>query len=76
MANKKAKKVKAKNVDHTRGEGMTEKEVLVDSPDDEAEPKPAPAFEQERVLKVVDKGVTKYYTQSEYDAEFNKKKAE
>lgn len=66
-------KVTAKNVDHQKGTGNVEKEVLVDAPDPEAEPTPAPAIEEERTLKVVDKGRTTYYTQSEYDSKFGKK---
>ena len=51
-----------------------EKEVLVDTFDEEAEPAPAPAIVQERMLKVVDKGITRYYTQTEYDEKFGRGK--
>jgi hypothetical protein len=51
-----------------------EKEVLVDTPDEEAEPAPEPAIVQERTLKVMEKGQATWYTQSEYDAKFKKGK--
>ncbi len=54
-------------------EKEVEKEVLVDASDEEAEPTPAPAIVEERTLKVVDKGHTTYYTQSEYDERYGKK---
>lgn len=73
MAGKK-KKVKARNVSNERGKGVTEKEVMVDAPDEEAEPAPPPAIQEERTLKVVDKGRTTYYTQSEYDKKFSGKR--
>jgi hypothetical protein len=73
MAEKKAKKkVAAKNVKHSKGAANVETEVMVDAPDEEAEAAPEPAIQEERTLKVVDKGRTMYYTQSEYDKKFGK----
>ena len=74
MAAKK-KKVKAKNVDHKSSEGMIAKEVLVDAPDEEAEPTPVPAIKEEAVMKVVEKGHAVYYTESEYRKKYGKKDA-
>ena len=72
---KASKKAKGKNVDHTKGQESVTKEVDVDAPaDPEQEPAAAPAIEEERILKVVDKGRTTYYTQSEYDKKFGKAK--
>jgi hypothetical protein len=45
---------------------------MVDAPDEEAEAAPEPAIQEERTLKVVYKGRTMYYTQSEYDKKFGK----
>ena len=66
-------KVAAKNVDHKKGQASVEKEVMVNAPDKEAEPAPPPAVVEERTLKVVDKGMTKLYTQSEYNKKFGGK---
>jgi hypothetical protein len=68
------KKVAAKNVSHEKGNESVTKEVQVDAPlDPEQEPAAAPAIVEERTLKVVDKGQTLYYTQSEYDEKYGKK---
>ena len=65
--------VAAKNVDTgAKGQASVTKEVMVNAPDEEAVPAPPPAIEEERTLKVVGKGVTKYYTQTEYDKKFGK----
>jgi hypothetical protein len=72
---KKAEKpqVEAKNVDTgAKGQANVESVVLIDAPDEEAVPTPPPAIQEERTLKVVDKGRTTYYTQSEYDKKFGK----
>ncbi len=75
MAGKKkaSKKVAAKNVDHQRGKGNVETEIMVSAPDKEAEPAPAPAIAVEPMMKVVDKGITRVYTKTEYDKKFGKK---
>ena len=70
----KKKKVTAKNVSHTKGNESVTKEVQVDAPvDPEQESAAAPAIIAERTLKVVDKGRTIYYSQSEYDKKYGKK---
>jgi len=74
MAGKKkaSKKVAAKNVDHKK-DGNVETEVMVDAPDEEAEPAPAPAIQNEPIMKVVEQGQAKYYTKTEYDKKYGKK---
>lgn len=78
MAGKKKeskKKVAAKNVDTgKKGQASVTKEVMVDAPDEEAEVAPPPAIQEERTLKVVEKGQATFYTQSEYDKKFGGKK--
>lgn len=73
MARKKKAKVTAKNVDHQQGIGNVETEVMLNAPDEEAEPAPAPAIVVEPMMKVVDKGITRHYTKSEYDKKYGKK---
>lgn len=69
------KKVKAKNVSHTRGKENAVKEVSVTVTEADAEPTPKPAIQDDPVMKTVGKGgFVEHLTKTEYDKKYGKKK--
>ena len=70
----KKKKVKAKNVSHTKGAESVTKEVSVSVIESDPEPTPAPAIQAEPIMKCVGKGgMLEYLTKTEYDKKYGKK---
>lgn len=68
------KKVKAKSVTATRGKESVTKKVTVTVDEPKAEPTPAPAIQDEPVMKVMEKGQATYLTKTEYDKKYGKAK--
>lgn len=69
------KKVKAKNVSHTKGKQNVTKEVSVTVTEPDPLPTPPPAIQDEPIMKCVGKGgKLEYLTKTEYDKKYGKKK--